>query len=388
MKTLLFIDDHSAILQMLKRRFEKLDYSVFTAVGISEATAILAKESIDLIVVDYMMPEASGLDFIQSHQELDIPIIMMTAHSSLQLAIEFLKNGGTDFIEKPIDVEILNLKISRAIKQNDLLNAQKAARQKVEDELKVSNKSLLIKAHNLELANKHLNTFASSISHDLRAPLRQISSFIGLLKKKNVDVFDAESEEYFDFISNAAIKMENLIQGLLAYSKNTAKELNVELISLKPFQEQIVSQLTINNTSSLQFEWGTLPNSVYADKLLLEQVFINLIGNAIKYSSKKSQAIIKIDSLEESERFIISIADNGVGFNMENAKKLFTIFNRLHSESEFEGTGIGLAFVKNVIEKHHGEIWSEATVDKGATFFFSLPKRSILLRPDEESSLN
>ncbi len=238
------------------------------------------------------------------------------------------------------------------------------------------------------MANKHLNTFASSISHDLRAPLRQISSFIGLLKKKNVDVFDAESEEYFDFISNAAIKMENLIQGLLAYSKNTAKELNVELISLKPFQEQIVSQLTINNTSSLQFEWGTLPNSVYADKLLLEQVFINLIGNAIKYSSKKSQAIIKIDSLEESERFIISIADNGVGFNMENAKKLFTIFNRLHSESEFEGTGIGLAFVKNVIEKHHGEIWSEATVDKGATFFFSLPKRSILLRPDEESSLN
>ncbi len=388
MRTLLFIDDHASILQMLKRRFEKLDYKVFTAINIREATVVLAKEPVDLIVVDYMMPDASGLDFIQSHKELDIPIMMMTAHSSISLAIEFLKNGGTDYVEKPIDVEILNIKIDRAIKQNDLLKSQKAARQKAEDELRITNKSLLIKAHNLELANKHLNTFASSISHDLRAPLRQILSFIGLLKRKNIDVLDSSSKEYFDFIAQAAMKMENLIEGLLAFSKNSGKELNVELISLKPFLEQIVGQMTIDNTSSLQFEWGTLPGSVYADKLLLEQVFINLIGNAIKYSSKRSQPIIKIDSLEEAERFIISIADNGVGFDMKYADKLFTIFNRLHSENEFEGTGIGLAFVKNIIEKHHGDIWTKAKIDEGATFYFSLPKRSILLTPNDEPTLN
>lgn len=372
MKKILFIDDHLPILQMLQRRFKKLNYEVFTASGSSEAVTLLEQVEIDLVVVDYMMPEVSGFDFLSENLHREIAFILMTAHSSLHLAVEFMKNGGADYIEKPIDVDMLNVKIARALRNRDSVLAEKNARKKAEEEILKMNEALLVEKQKLEIANRQLDLFTSSISHDLRAPLRQISSFTQLIKRKNVNKFDPDSESYFHRISHATQKMDELIQSLLTFSKTAESDFLIEEIDLHELVEDIIHHMRTDDSLKVQFELEEL-GTVHAAQLPLRQVFVNLIGNAIKYSRNAEAPRVKITSIQKEGQNIISIADNGVGFKMEYADQIFKMFKRLHNESEFEGTGVGLTLVKSIIERHQGSIWAESEPQKGATFSFSLP---------------
>jgi PAS domain S-box-containing protein len=248
--------------------------------------------------------------------------------------------------------------------------------EQMEAEVFRSSQQVQTASRQLEAANKELESFSYSVSHDLRAPLRHINGFADLLVQHSASELDATSRRYLDKIRDSAKRMGILIDELLQFSKMSRKEVQSSRVSVRSIAEQVLADLH-DDTRDRAIEWrlGSLPE-VDADPSMLRQVLANLIGNAVKYTGKAPQAVIEIGSIEaEAHEVVIFVRDNGVGFDMQYADKLFGVFQRLHGEEEFEGTGIGLANVRRIIERHGGRTWAEGRVDRGAIFYFSLPIR-------------
>ncbi len=375
MNKLLIVDDQIGILQMLKRRLTKLNYEVFTVSNQEDATQVLETTEIDLVLLDYMMPQITGFDlFMIFHEKYDIPVIMMTAHSSIHLAIEFMKNGGVDFIEKPLDIDVLHMRIDRAITSEKAFKRECLAKEKAESALKLANKTLTERTKVLKLKNKELDAFTAAISHDLRAPARNIHSFIGLLKRR-LDIInqDKEIQDFFHFIEQGSKKMNTMISELLELAKTEELNKNVQLIDTDGVVRKIVDSIcTTNPDYRTQFSIKPLPN-IIGDQVLIEQVFYNLIENAVKYSHLKPEPVVEISSTMEDERIVFAVKDNGIGFDMVYAERLFDMFVRLDAQSKFEGTGIGLANVKKIVKHHKGEVWVLSKEGVETTFYFSIP---------------
>lgn len=226
----------------------------------------------------------------------------------------------------------------------------------------------------LEAANKELEAFSYSVSHDLRAPLRHISGFAEMLTKDSQDQLPEKSLHYLNVINDSAHRMGALIDDLLSFSRTGRAEMKKATFSMTKVVEDALLQVK-KTIADRKIIWniGNLPQ-VFGDYNLICLAWINLLDNAVKYTRTREKALIRIDCTEEKEEFVFSIQDNGVGFDMQYARKLFGVFQRLHSSAEFEGTGIGLANVRRIILRHGGRTWAEAELDKGATFYFSLPK--------------
>ncbi|MDD4921082.1 MAG: PAS domain S-box protein [Bacteroidales bacterium] len=226
----------------------------------------------------------------------------------------------------------------------------------------------------LEAANNELEAFSYSVSHDLRAPLRHISGFVDLLSKEANDQLTEKEQHYLNIINDSAKKMGILIDDLLSFSRTGRAEMTKTVFNMNQVLEEAKSQVNITpENRAIHWSIATLPD-IFGDYNLLRQVWINLIDNAVKYTRTREKSEIQINCQSQKEEYIFSIRDNGVGFDMQYAQKLFGVFQRLHSITEFEGTGIGLASVRRIIARHGGRIWAEAELDKGATFYFTLPK--------------
>ena len=250
-------------------------------------------------------------------------------------------------------------------------------RKKVEDELQELNTSLEEtiekRTSQLQESNKELEAFSYSVSHDLRAPLRAINGFSQMLDQQNSNQLDDNGKRLLSIISSNAITMGQLIDDLLTFSKTGRKELhqtevNMHAMALEVLNEELhetPEKISCVNISSLP--------SVHCDPKLMKQVWVNLISNAIKYSSTVEEPKIRIWSDVEDGQTVFHVADNGVGFDMQYADKLFGVFQRLHSKKDFDGTGVGLALASRIITKHEGRIWADAELNKGATFHFALP---------------
>jgi PAS domain S-box-containing protein len=227
----------------------------------------------------------------------------------------------------------------------------------------------------LAAANKELEAFAYSVSHDLRAPLRHIDGFLELLQKRIETTLDEQGRHYMDTISDAAIKMGLLIDDLLAFSRMGRHAMSVQQVEPGPLVQDVIRELE-PDTAGREIDWrtGDLP-AVAADAAMLRMVLDNLIANAVKFTRPREKARIEIGSLpgREGDETVIYVRDNGVGFDMAYGDKLFGVFQRLHRADEFEGTGIGLANVHRIISRHGGRTWAEGGVGQGATFYFSLP---------------
>ncbi len=244
---------------------------------------------------------------------------------------------------------------------------------KSEQEIKQLNADLKKNLEQLQITNKEIESFSYSVSHDLRAPLRAINGYASIIQEDFHSQLDGEVQRLFGNIRDNAKKMGILIDDLLAFSRLGRKEIEKKSIDTNAMVKLIVKEMGNNIKKSVSIKTGELP-SMNGDYTLLFQVFQNLISNAVKYSSKKPESIIEITSFEKGEEYIYSVKDNGTGFNMNYAHKLFGVFQRLHSNDEFEGTGVGLAIVQRIVVKHGGKVWAEGEVGKGATFYFSLPK--------------
>jgi light-regulated signal transduction histidine kinase (bacteriophytochrome) len=225
----------------------------------------------------------------------------------------------------------------------------------------------------LEAANKELEAFSYSVSHDLRAPLRHISGFVDLLNKNNSAQLDSEGLRFLNIITESVHEMGNLIDALLTFSRLSKTEMQRVKINsksivnraLKTFSDELTGRIVKINISDLPDAMG--------DENLINQVWVNLISNALKYSRNKEKAVIDIGGKVENGEVIFHIKDNGAGFDMKYADKLFGVFQRLHKASDFEGIGIGLANVNRIVMRHGGKCWADGEVGKGATFLFSVP---------------
>jgi PAS domain S-box-containing protein len=225
----------------------------------------------------------------------------------------------------------------------------------------------------LEVANKELEAFSYSVSHDLRAPLRHINGYVDLLNDRFQENLPEKARNYLNTISNSAKQMGTLIDDLLQFSRTGRQELRKTKLDMYILVNEVLEKMD-PDIKNREINWSVqkLP-AVFGDYSLLKQVWVNLVDNAVKYTRHKNAAEITIDFMEEQKDFVFLISDNGIGFDMKYAHKLFGVFQRLHSQSEFEGTGIGLANVQRIVNKHNGRVWAEAEPDKGATFYFTLP---------------
>jgi PAS domain S-box-containing protein len=224
----------------------------------------------------------------------------------------------------------------------------------------------------LEQVNSELESFTYSVSHDLRAPLRIIDGFADIMLSDFSNKLDDEGIRALNIIKNNARRMGQLIDDLLNLSRYSRKEPVLSLVNMNTLVREVVEEQKMLSGKPIDIYCESLPPA-WCDRNLLRQVWTNLVSNAIKYSAKREHARIQISAIENENEVVYAIKDNGVGFNMQYAAKLFGVFQRLHKQTEYEGTGVGLALVHKIITRHNGAVWAEAEPDKGAVFYFSLP---------------
>jgi len=242
-------------------------------------------------------------------------------------------------------------------------------------DLKEAEQRILQRQRELEAANKELDGFTYSVSHDLRAPLRAIDGFGRILLEEQAERLDAEGRRVLDVIRKNVGKMGQLIDDLLAFSRLGRDGMKSSRVDMTTLARTVLEEITAAQTDrAIDARVADLPD-VLGDFTLLRQVWINLLGNAIKYTRPRSPAVIQVTGRTEDDEVVYTVTDNGVGFDMAYVAKLFMVFQRLHKASEFEGTGVGLALVQRIVTRHRGRVWAEARPDEGATFSFALPRK-------------
>ncbi|MBU6402088.1 MAG: GAF domain-containing protein [Verrucomicrobia bacterium] len=226
----------------------------------------------------------------------------------------------------------------------------------------------------LQMLNEELDAFAYSVSHDLRAPLRHIAGYIRLLREEAGATLSAATQRRLDVVTESARKMGTLIEDLLAFSRLSRSDLHRDRVDTRALIQEVRDALGPESTGrDLRWEIGELPD-VHGDRAMLKQVWLNLLSNALKYTRQRSPAVIRIHATVREREIEFAVQDNGAGFDMRFAQNLFRVFQRLHRADQFEGTGVGLANVRRIVARHGGRTWGAGEVDRGATFFFTLPQ--------------
>jgi len=281
---------------------------------------------------------------------------------------EFLRAGQTSR-----EVERLLTNIREREQMDIALREQQDALQQAHDELEIRVRE---RTAELAQANEELQAFTYSVSHDLRTPLRHISGYADILAEETAPRLDPDARKHLELVRDCAQQMGRMIDELLELARMGRRELDKRTTALRPLVEEIVAAFNPDLAGrQVEFQVADLP-VVDCDPALMKRVLTNLLSNAIKFTRPRRRAIIQIGQLPSSDAAVVFVRDNGVGFDMKRASKLFGVFQRLHPDREFEGTGIGLAAVQRIIHKHGGRVWAEAQPGKGASFYFSIPSQS------------
>jgi two-component system sensor histidine kinase/response regulator len=313
--------------------------------------------------------------FITAEKQQILDLLISTYEGAVQINEE-LETKRRELQQAKETLEVRVAERTAALDQaNNQLQIELIERKRAEEQIKKLNEVLerrvIERTGQLVAANDELEAFSYSISHDLRAPLRHINGFAHLMEEHSSQ-WDPDAQLHLQRIQESTQKMGRMIDDLLNLARLDRHNMALQMTSLNSLVETVLHDLE-SETADRKIDWrvGSLP-SVNCDPGLIQQVFVNLLSNAVKYTRRRERAVIEIDqSTVEGERLFF-VRDNGAGFDSKNSRTLFGAFQRLHTEQEFEGTGVGLATVQRIVRKHGGRIWAEAETDNGATFFFSL----------------
>ena len=373
----LLIEDNPGDARLIQEMLSEDGHHVFELVHadqLSKGFECLERGSVDVILLDLGLPDSQGIDTLNAllSKAQQISIIVQTGLADEELAIKAVKAGAQDYLIKgQIDSRLLSRSIRYAIERKKMTEELRETRdylQKLNDELE---RRVAERTAHLEAANKDLEAFSYSVSHDLRAPLRSIDGFSQIVLEDYTDKLDDQGKDYLGRIRAASQRMALLIDDLLNLSRISQAELSREQVNLSNLATSILEELK-RNEPARQVEFLVQEGLIDSgDQRLLRIVLENLLGNAWKFTSKHARAKIEFGQLKIGMRDVYFVRDNGAGFDMAYADKLFVPFQRLHSLSEFSGTGIGLATVQRIIQRHGGAVWAEGALGKGATFYFS-----------------
>ena len=357
--SVLLVDDVEANLVALEALLEDMNCELIRARSGNEALGKLLTHQFALMLLDVQMPGMDGFEVAKyargNPATGDVAIIFLTAmHPTEESALHGYDIGAVDFLFKPINPLILRSKV------------------RVFLDLYLGRKKLTALVEELEFKNKELDAFSYSVSHDLRAPLRAIHGFSRILLSDYSDRLDEQGRRHLEFVRAGAQKMSALIDDLLSLARVTRAPISRETINLSAVVEGVVTELRKRNPARSIVVDVSRDLSTRADPRLITILVENLIGNAWKFTATNPNARIIVDQETAGGQTVFRIHDNGAGFDMQHAQKLFAPFQRLHTDAEFEGTGIGLAIVERIVSRHGGKIWAEGQVDRGATFYFTL----------------
>ena len=397
---ILLVDDREDNLMAIESILAQDGYTFVKANSGREALKVLLAEyDFAMILMDVKMPNLNGFEtasLIYEREKLKhIPVIFITAHSyGDENIFKGYRAGAVDYIYKPINPELLRAKVSvfidlyrknhqliaqeqKLIAINKNLEAEVTERKNSEEKIKGLNLQLLQNIDKLEAANKDLDRFAFMASHDLQEPLRKIRTFSDRVSSKYSQILDEDGKKYLDRMQNAAQRMQSLIQDILTFSKISVQEKQFVVSDLNSILGEVISELEIPiREKDFIVETGKLPK-LAVNPGLIRPLFLNIISNAIKYSRKEVKPFVKIHSdngeSSDSKYCRIFFEDNGIGFDQKYSEQVFRMFTRLHQRNEVEGTGIGLALCKKIVEEHNGFISVRSKENEGSVFIVSLP---------------
>ncbi|MBS0631937.1 MAG: response regulator [Verrucomicrobia bacterium] len=408
-KRILAVDDSATFLNELCDQLRAEGYDAVAARSGPEAIELLGSQPVDGILLDLVMPGMSGQDTCRRIKAepawRDIPLIILTSLDEATAMVEGINAGADDYIAKSGEFEILKARLRAQLRRRQFEDENRDVREQLHrremeavemqalrdlsetrasliadlerknTELAQANSALVAAKEATELANRELESFSYSVSHDLRAPLRAIDGFSQLALSKAGDTLDPTVRRHLDRVREATQRMGQLIDDMLSLARVTRQEIRREQVNLSAEAHAIINQLRSAPPGDRAVEVRIGDNLVVTgDRGLLRILLENFLNNAWKFTSKVAQPVIVFDRLPEPAdgAVVYYVRDNGAGFDMKYAAKLFGVFQRMHSVEEFPGTGVGLATVSRVIQRHHGRVWAESTVGQGATFFFTL----------------
>jgi light-regulated signal transduction histidine kinase (bacteriophytochrome) len=319
----------------------------------------LAERAWDVIIADYRMPRFSAPAALDVLREtgLDIPFIVVSGAVGEDVAVETMRLGAHDYLLKN------NLTRLAAAVEREIGNARMRRQQRAREERLVKE---------LERSNDDLQAYAYSVSHDLQEPLRMVSCYVDLIERRCGSQLDKDSREFMNIVTGSVQRMGDMLSGLLEFSRAGHDNRAMSAIDCQVIVHEVIDSLSLEiRASGARISAGLLP-VLLAWEGRLQQVFQNLIGNALKYRRPRETPKIAISAQRRGEEWLFAVEDNGIGFEMEHAERIFGVFQRLHP-GERQGTGIGLAISRRIVERHGGRIWAESVPGHGATFYFTIP---------------
>lgn len=377
---LLIVDDDPAQMRALCSTLDIEGYPTTGFTSPSQALATFEQGSFDLVLTDLTMPLMDGIEFLRAARELDPQLvgIVITGHGSIDTAVAAMKAGALDYILKPFTLRMIVPVLERAWTVRRLRRENSQLRE-TEELVRRMNASLerCVQDRTRELmeTNRELEAFSHSVSHDLRAPLRTIDGYARLLCDECGGGLDDQARGYVERVLAAVRRMDNLIEDLMQLSRATAADLRRVEVDLSGLAQATIDELR-EREPARQVEVVIQPGlTCLGDPSLLRIALENLLGNAWKFSSGTSAARIEFGVLSDPPDTYY-VRDNGAGFPSDRLEEMFTPFRRLHSNSEFPGTGVGLSIVKRIVRRHAGSIRAEGAIGHGATFYFTLPRDS------------
>jgi signal transduction histidine kinase len=385
---LMAIDDSPTYLESLAEAFGSEGYEVTKVASAREGLALIAQNPFDCVIVDLVMPEMDGIEVCRRINEMgrsmDHPmvVIMLTSSETKEDMTRGLEAGADDFVGKSSDMAVLKARIRALLRRKFFQEENRRIREQLlHTELEATEaraarelaEARAVLVNELQRKNKELEAFSYSVSHDLRAPLRVIDGFSKALLEDYAGKLDANGQHYLDRVRAAAQRMGELINDLLKLSKVGRADLQWGRVDLSSLARGVTTGLQTANPGRRVRVSITDGVVAEADYRLLQVVFENLLGNAWKFTTAVSEAAVEFGVSQRDGVLAYFVRDNGAGFDMAHAGRLFTPFQRLHSEATFPGTGIGLATVHRIVDRHGGRVWAESAVERGATFFWTLP---------------